>query len=576
MTVAPAVEIGPIAASPIPTAPAGGSPGKASLSAVPGGGVQSPQGAAHAAAQTQSADWQSVLASLGMNAQTSALEKGSDTSLNLVGEAAEVDAAAEAGKTAATTAGGKTESTSSTAHHETRKHSNTAPSTDPSSASAPAGYAAQMAQIVTAPVVVPVPTAAASVPPKPAESDGAPAGKASAAAALPPATNLPVAGGVPLLAASTRDASAATAKAISTAEPPSTAASDAKISLHAPEVSSRQERPVSSMPSGILPGVAANPRPVATAPVESDALAAPGAPIQSAAVGIESVSRVGLQAAGAPAVRGRTVSTSAVTGQTQSNNLATPAASQSAVVAQSSSTPDSIGAASVAAGATHVDASHPVTGPATGHATAQTAVPQATAPLEHGATVPSHDVVSNAQAMPGGDTRGALSGSVSATQDSSGPGLHSTFAALDSAGSAVPATWTQANARSAEAGYQDPTLGWVAVRAQQDATGMHAILVPGSADAAQSLSAHMSGLNNFLTAHNSPVQTLSMGTPTGQDAAFTMSQGGGQSADQSANRDAGSSALHIPGESVPPSTLRSGDVSDAYRPAGGTYVSVMA
>ncbi len=170
----------------------------------------------------------------------------------------------------------------------------------------------------------------------------------------------------------------------------------------------------------------------------------------------------------------------------------------------------------------------------------------------------------------------ASSGAVTTLSESAAVGPHTTFAALDSAGSSVPATWTQASSRSAEAGYQDPSLGWVAVRAQQDANGVHATLVPGSANAAQSLGAHMNGLSHYLSERNAPVQTLSMAAPTGQDTAFTQGHGSGQPAGQQADRHTGSSAVNGADDVVLPSAAGPGGVSEAYRPAGGTYVSVMA
>jgi hypothetical protein len=96
------------------------------------------------------------------------------------------------------------------------------------------------------------------------------------------------------------------------------------------------------------------------------------------------------------------------------------------------------------------------------------------------------------------------------------PGAHETFAALDGDPSRGPA-WLHANAHSAEAGFEDPALGWVSVRAGMAAGGVHAAVVPGTAEAAQSLGAHMAGLNNYLSAQRTPVHTLTLASP-GTDA----------------------------------------------------------
>lgn len=55
-----------------------------------------------------------------------------------------------------------------------------------------------------------------------------------------------------------------------------------------------------------------------------------------------------------------------------------------------------------------------------------------------------------------------------------------TFSALD-AGAAVGApSWVHAGSRQAEAGFEDPALGWVGVRADLSGGSVHASLVPGS------------------------------------------------------------------------------------------------
>jgi hypothetical protein len=55
---------------------------------------------------------------------------------------------------------------------------------------------------------------------------------------------------------------------------------------------------------------------------------------------------------------------------------------------------------------------------------------------------------------------------------------HEAFAALDAdMNSSIP-SWIHAGTRRAEAGYQDPALGWIGVRAEVNGGGVHATLLP--------------------------------------------------------------------------------------------------
>jgi hypothetical protein len=111
------------------------------------------------------------------------------------------------------------------------------------------------------------------------------------------------------------------------------------------------------------------------------------------------------------------------------------------------------------------------------------------------------------------------------------------FAALDAdMNSSIP-SWIHAGARRAEAGYQDPALGWIGVRAEVNGGGVHATLLPSSSEAAQVLGGHMAGLDAYLAAEHAPVRSLTLTTPggrepglaSGQDLSQGMNQGSGQS-----------------------------------------------
>ncbi len=185
----------------------------------------------------------------------------------------------------------------------------------------------------------------------------------------------------------------------------------------------------------------------------------------------------------------------------------------------------------------------------------------------------------------------AAGGSASSAGSSSGNGAaasaaQDTFAALDAgAGTAAP-TWTHAGAHYAEAGYQDPALGWVGVRAQVDANGIHAAVVPGSVDAAQSLSGHLAGLNAYLAEHHAPVETLTLAAPENGWAGQGMGQGGGQSGGQGTGQGGysgqqtdlypGAAAVASAGRSIAAASGGRLDATQTEVPPGGVYISVMA
>lgn len=109
------------------------------------------------------------------------------------------------------------------------------------------------------------------------------------------------------------------------------------------------------------------------------------------------------------------------------------------------------------------------------------------------------------------------------------------FSALDTE-AAARHVWSHATANKAEAGFQDPALGWVRVRAQIDSTGVHATVVPASASAGQTLGEHLNGLATYLSDHHTRVETWAVSAPESsgeikgadQQGEQAMRQGGGQ------------------------------------------------
>jgi hypothetical protein len=122
---------------------------------------------------------------------------------------------------------------------------------------------------------------------------------------------------------------------------------------------------------------------------------------------------------------------------------------------------------------------------------------------------------------------------------SSAPSVHETFAALDADPTPGAINWTHAGARQAEAGFEDPALGWVGVRADMSGGGVHATLLPGSAEAAQALGQHMDGLNAYMVQQHTPVESLAMGPPGSRDANHGPEQGLSQGMNQGMNQGAG-------------------------------------
>jgi hypothetical protein len=161
------------------------------------------------------------------------------------------------------------------------------------------------------------------------------------------------------------------------------------------------------------------------------------------------------------------------------------------------------------------------------------------------------------------------------------------FAVLDGdAGSSAASSfaansvaWIRTGAHSVEAGFEDPSLGWVGVRADLGVGGVHAAVVPGSAEAAQALGSQMAGLHAYLNDQRTPLGSLTLAAPEG-GASYNSNQG-----------EAGNQQNPRQGESAPApgfSSATGGErSSSATQPLtaetraplfehAGAYISVMA
>jgi hypothetical protein len=160
-----------------------------------------------------------------------------------------------------------------------------------------------------------------------------------------------------------------------------------------------------------------------------------------------------------------------------------------------------------------------------------------------------------------------------------------TFARLDAESASRSIHWVQAGAHRAEAGYLDPNLGWVGVRAETSGGAVHAALLPGSPEAAQVLGTHLTGLNAFLAQQHGAHATATIATP--EDGRYGAGAQQGNSADGGSGRDDDAGRTMVPAsrpsDLAPQTATNAAGAADrnivsdgsAIRRAG-TYVSVMA
>jgi hypothetical protein len=229
----------------------------------------------------------------------------------------------------------------------------------------------------------------------------------------------------------------------------------------------------------------------------------------------------------------------------------------------------------MASGARFEDGSRPLEG--------QPGLPPANSSLT------ASDSMRDAAGAPG--TIGAA-GSGAGTSPGAGPAAAETFAALDAEAAPGAHAWIHVGSQRAEAGFEDPALGWVGVRADVGTGGIHASLVPGTADAAKALGGHLAGLNSYLAERHTAVETLTLAAPEGggpgsredggtnQGTQHGMNGGAGQdrnqgdvSEPQSISHSASPAQV---GETSIESTVQARSLDGITRGPWGSHVSVMA
>jgi hypothetical protein len=183
-------------------------------------------------------------------------------------------------------------------------------------------------------------------------------------------------------------------------------------------------------------------------------------------------------------------------------------------------------------------------------------------------------------AQSGAATHGQTAASVSVPIQFASP-AHEPFGALDSASAPGAAAWTRTGTHSVEAGFNDPSLGWVGVRADLNAGGVHAALVPVSADAAQVLAGQIPGLHSYLSEQHVDLGSLTLSAPEGSGLASgdgSEMTGGGQPHTQ---QNDPAPAPPSPGPPAQASLRHAAQTtkSDANLPLfehAGVYISVLA
>jgi hypothetical protein len=152
------------------------------------------------------------------------------------------------------------------------------------------------------------------------------------------------------------------------------------------------------------------------------------------------------------------------------------------------------------------------------------------------------------------------------------------FAAIDAGIAAPPATWIHAGAQRAEAGYLDPALGWIGVRAEAAGSTLHAAIVPNSPEAAHALSTHMAGLNTYLAENQAQPATITMAAPDTGNSASAFGQPGQGSAHHQHQPASQEPALSPPAAVPGTRTSSAFEQSEQRAPAigRGEHISVIA
>jgi hypothetical protein len=154
------------------------------------------------------------------------------------------------------------------------------------------------------------------------------------------------------------------------------------------------------------------------------------------------------------------------------------------------------------------------------------------------------------------------------------------FTALD-ARNMRSATWLQAGAHHAEAGYLDPSLGWVSVRAESSGNALHAAIIPGSGEAAQTLGTHLTALNSFMAEHHGRSSTVTLASPDQGQMQGGLTHTGGHSGEGPAQQqlhqeESRGGILTVGSEGIPSTRTSTQHATNPPYTGGGIHISVIA
>lgn len=161
------------------------------------------------------------------------------------------------------------------------------------------------------------------------------------------------------------------------------------------------------------------------------------------------------------------------------------------------------------------------------------------------------------------------------------------FKSLDMDAEHPSVRWVHAGAQQAEAGFEDPALGWVSVRANAGSAGVHPALIPSSAEASQVLAGHLAGLNSFLANRAPGVGDVTIASPeagapgmgteagSGQGSRGQQREGATPDTPSSMALDAGANnrSSSTSGQQEP--SLAAATSAAPFEGSGAAYISVM-
>ena len=140
--------------------------------------------------------------------------------------------------------------------------------------------------------------------------------------------------------------------------------------------------------------------------------------------------------------------------------------------------------------------------------------------LTHGAVSIASGVASGSGGVVDLPGHSVLTGGTAQTRRESGlhtvasdrPETHEPIASMDTQVAHLKPRWVHTGAHRAEAGFEDPSIGWISVRAERDSNGVRAVLVAGSNNAEEVLNAHLGGLNAHLVSNHVAIPPVTMST----------------------------------------------------------------